>query len=413
MIICHGKTKMNTDTYPDIWEEIIQNKDIKAEDKEKAYYVFCRSSSEKKCIIKYGEEKGKEKWAEIHRRHSHKNTLEGFIERYGREEGWLRYKDKNERCSGTLEQFIRRHGEIEGLKKWEIFKSKCSGASKKFYSYCDMESVTPSQIKFWTNKGYSYDDSVEMISNMQSSNSGSLVKFIEKYGEENGREKWVALCEGKSLCRDVFIEKYGAQKWEEKIAKMKHAHSMEYFIEKYGEEGKNKWQERNKNKAVTLEKCIEKYGLENGSLIYDGWLNARFGKVVLYSKVSIAFFDAIIEDLKLENVFYKDNEYKFFVANNAINKEIKMIMPDFYMKEIGLVVEFQGDYFHKNPEEYKDTEENKRIWERDKDRIEIMKTIGVKDVLIVWESDYRKEPQKTTDIIKNEILKRLEGVRND
>jgi len=53
-----------------------------------------------------------------------KNSLEGFIKRYGKEEGRKKYNNFLEKISKahTLENYIAKYGEEEGTKKWKNYK---------------------------------------------------------------------------------------------------------------------------------------------------------------------------------------------------------------------------------------------------------------------------------------------------
>ena len=82
---------------------------------------------------------------------------------------------------------------------------------------------------------------------------------------------------------------------------------------------------------------------------------------------------------------------------------------DFYDKTKNLVIEFQGDYWHCNPNKYdKDFFHNvkkltaEEIWEYDQNKKNfICKELNNPIYLQIWESDYRNDPQK---IIKEILL---------
>ena len=76
----------------------------------------------------------------------------------------------------------------------------------------------------------------------------------------------------------------------------------------------------------------------------------------------------------------------------------KYIFLDYYIKELNIDVEFNGDIFHANPKIFKadDTpnpwfpeKTSKEIWESEAKRIDLLeKTMGTKTI-VVWENDYR------------------------
>ena len=80
--------------------------------------------------------------------------------------------------------------------------------------------------------------------------------------------------------------------------------------------------------------------------------------------------------------------------------------PDFIMGK--KIIEFNGDYWHKNPKIYSESDEGvKDKWEYDRNRLSELKSLGY-DVLVVWEMDYRNNPN---DVIAN-CLNHLQLLRN-
>lgn len=87
--------------------------------------------------------------------------------------------------------------------------------------------------------------------------------------------------------------------------------------------------------------------------------------------------------------------------------------PDELNQQLKVVVEFYGDYAHANPKIYKDPDEYitlcKRTvleqWNRDRKRLGVFYKHGY-TVIIVWESDYRKNPELQIQRIKDEISRK-------
>ena len=109
--------------------------------------------------------------------------------------------------------------------------------------------------------------------------------YIEKYGEEEGKQKWKELCTSKiSFTEDHYIEKYGEQKgkqkWRDvvrrKVATWKANHEagkfktymlLEDYQHKYGvEDGYKRWKRKCKNIAYGSSRqfYIDKYGKDDG-----------------------------------------------------------------------------------------------------------------------------------------------------
>ena len=67
------------------------------------------------------------------------------------------------------------------------------------------------------------------------------------------------------------------------------------------------------------------------------------------------------------------------------------------------IIEFNGDYWHCNPIKYNENYYNSHLkmmakerWKNDEIRQENIEGLGY-DVLVIWESDYRKSPQQTLE----------------
>jgi hypothetical protein len=96
---------------------------------------------------------------------------------------------------------------------------------------------------------------------------------------------------------------------------------------------------------------------------------------------------------------------------------------DFYIKELKISIEFNGDMWHANPSIYKKYDKphpfekewtSEYIWNRDKNRLDFLlnDTDYVDNVIIIWEKDFKKDGlDKTVENILNQIekLKKLEN----
>ena len=92
-------------------------------------------------------------------------------------------------------------------------------------------------------------------------------------------------------------------------------------------------------------------------------------------------------------------------TNILLEKRIKnsKIFADIQIPNIKLVIEFNGDYWHCNPQKYKSDYFNKKkslyakeIWERDAQRLEKIKKLGY-SVVVVWENDFLMDKDKIYD----------------
>jgi G:T-mismatch repair DNA endonuclease (very short patch repair protein) len=89
---------------------------------------------------------------------------------------------------------------------------------------------------------------------------------------------------------------------------------------------------------------------------------------------------------KIKNLKYKP------VGSYQVDKYVC----DIFIKELNLIIEFNGDYWHCNPKKYdKDylhphkNKTAKEIWEEDKLRIDNIKSYGY-NLIVIWESDFEK-----------------------
>jgi len=258
-------------------------------------------------------------------------------------------------------------------------------------------------IQFWINKGFSENEAIEKIRLLQSNNS----KHVKNH--KNGRDIETYMSKGFTL-EDAKIE----------LKNIQNTNSLSKFIKRYGEiEGVNKYKERNYKWQNTLDSrfskdirktwssftyidCIAKYGKDYA----DNWLKSRIKKIGKgYSKISIQLFDSLNNILQ-RPFYYGENEY-------VLKREKWTYLIDFYDSQTNKAIEFNGTLFHADPRFYNENDIvnpwtkalAKDIWLRDKIRIEHIKTI-IGDVLIIWEDDYYRHPemviQQCLTFLKNE-----------
>lgn len=78
---------------------------------------------------------------------------------------------------------------------------------------------------------------------------------------------------------------------------------------------------------------------------------------------------------------------------------------DFYLPELNLILEIDGDYWHGNPEKY--SEEELKGHQKRARRVDEHKTkwalLHSIPILRFWESDIRKKPKMVMEILKKEL----------
>ena len=192
-----------------------------------------------------------------------------------------------------------------------------------------------------------------------------------------------------AITKEHMIEKYGEEKgnkrWNEYVDRQKYTKSKEYMVNKFGYDG---WVRINKLKAITLDNFIRKYDEEEGNKRWNEYIKMM---TRTYSKSSQKFFNELDQ--------YLNNNYTTYYATKNTEISRGKYRLDYYIKELNICIEFNGDHFHGNPNKFCDDikchpyDKNltaKDLQIRDKIRNEFLfKNFGIK-TYIVWESDYKK-----------------------
>jgi len=233
--------------------------------------------------------------------------------------------------------------------------------------------------EFWIEKGHSEAEAVlkskEVMNDIHSKTSIKLKANPEKYASKYPTKKEYYLSKG-------FNEKEAAQK----ISEIQNRFSLKKCIEKYGKE----------DGEVVFVKRQEKW---QQSLVDNG--NVKGG----YSKISQVLFYQILEQYNkrdINNVFFWTKNREYF-----LKKDSYIYLYDFCDIKKKKIIEYNGDQYHANPKIYEknDTphpyhkDKNwtaEKIWEKDASKIELAKSSGF-EVLTIWDSEYRKNPQQTIE----------------
>jgi len=269
----------------------------------------------------------------------------------------------------------------------------------------------------------------------------TLEKMISLYGREDGERRWAEYCEkqkitnlfeyksqkfgwtqkqfkefnqSRSVTKNNLISKYGEklgiEKWNQYIVKQKYTKSLQYLIEKYGiHEGHLKYLDINKAKALTLSNYISKFGKSNGT--------EKFKQIVLkrdsyFSKISQSFFSELDNRISHLNLttYYHNKNGEFGKGLSNINRYSKL---DFYISEINLAIEYNGDYWHANPKFYKcsdilyNNQMAKDIWKTDELRQSALFTEHSIETIVVWQYDDLCNRDKKINELIYEIEKRI------
>jgi hypothetical protein len=254
----------------------------------------------------------------------------------------------------SLRTHIARHGEHEGKKRYAEYGEKQRESNSFEYK----------QQKFgWTT---------EQFKEYNKSRSVTLEKCIQRHGTEKGLDLW-----------NNYVER------------QRYTNSLEYYKEKYAEEGHEKWlaynQEKAKSSKVTW--VMEKY-----QVTFDEAVEI-IGSRAPTSHTSIAevIFVDNFEKLLGTPVPYSVKTKQFCIWNHYVDGPCFYDLADSSRKKI---IEFHGDYWHCNPikynSEYVITQNGmtaKQIWERDNLKRQAALDRGFQ-IMVVWHSDFEARPDQ-------------------
>lgn len=253
----------------------------------------------------------------------------------------------------TEENLVLKYGKQDGLDRWNSYKEKQSISNSFNYKQ---------KNHGWTNNEFE---------EFNKSRASTLSNFVKRHGESVGIRKWDEYCE-----------------------RQRYTTSKEYYIEKYGNvDGIKRWREycKDRAKASNIEFIMERYDLTSTgaeSLLSE----RRSGQYVSNGeRVFLEYIHTFLTDIS-----YDYNNKQYCIWNQHTNS------PMFYdatstkrMK----IIEYNGDYWHANPEKYEKDFVLKQsgasaeeIWERDRLKICSANDRGF-EVFTVWENEFITNPE--------------------
>lgn len=283
---------------------------------------------------------------------------------------------------------------------------------------CIKKSYETGSPEFWINKGFSEEESKIKFKEYTEKRVSSLLEGDKKRLEENpdyysekshnsvkywskrGLSLEDALVESRKVLKDIGTKSSIIFKSNREKYASKYPTKIEYYLSRgyTEEEGNQLISER--QKTFILENLIDKHGKEKGTSIYNDrqkkWLRSLHSNGNLksgYSLVSQELFKSIDSN-------FTDNQFQFKLKNGEFI--ISKYAVDFIDHSSNKIIEFNGDIYHANPSIYNESDNpnpwNRKltssdIWRYDKIRNDEIKSMGYK-VLVIWESDYRRDRQK-------------------
>ena len=181
---------------------------------------------------------------------------------------------------------------------------------------------------------------------------------------------------------------------KELLHQRQHTFSLEKCIEKYGEEeGYKIWKERQEKWQNTLKSKPDEERIEINRKKLNIHSISRAERE-LYNEL-LKFNDNIISQLHLKN------NNNFFIYDIAFNNKI---------------IEYNGDYWHASKGRFNANDivrHNKQtgvpifakeIWEHDNEKLNFAKSLGY-DVLVIWESEYKSNKKEALEKCKMFLMK--------
>lgn len=228
----------------------------------------------------------------------------------------------------------------------------------------------------------------EAISIIHSRNSSPF--YIENHGSKDEYLKY------QTRDDSWVVNTYGVDYLNEYHKKLKHSHTLEYNISKYGEElGREIFNKKCASKdSMSFNFALKKF---NGNIekanVYRLYRIEQTRPITnsFYSKESIRFFDKLIEVLNITNNYlYKENELR--LKNNG-----NYFYYDFTLINKKKIIEYNGTTFHVNVDKLTKEELIKwkqpftnESWENVYKYDMIKKEVATKngyDVLYIWSDD--------------------------
>jgi hypothetical protein len=312
---------------------------------------------------------------------------ETYIFQYGEDLGiklFLEYQNFQSKAGVSLDWFQIKYGYELGTIKWLNLK-KSQSERAKINSKNDIW-ISKGSKRYWLKRGY---DEIESTQLSLKYNSYSKQYWISKgLTYEQAQNKVLE----RIWTSDKFINKNNINLQETKNKLVLSIKKSDYYKihKKYGL--KKYW--------------IFKYGYDLGCQRYETFLFKRSlypkRKVKRQSNIAIKFFDELL-------TYIPDKENVYYYNHNG-EKKIGKYYVDFYYK--GIVIEFNGDFWHGNPRFYKEYNYNtvlkkfySEIWDHDDIKnSNILKIDYIKELFIIWEDRDKTKESLTSlclDLIKN------------
>lgn len=281
----------------------------------------------------------------------------------------------------------------------------------------------------WEPSKFAFEISDEDYKKSKNEYALTEEKMIKKYGKKEGVKKWENYCKrqaetntfeykqknygwskeefdaynkSRAVTKNNMIQKYGEEgieKYNNYIEKQRITKSWDYMVKVYGVK---KAREINKSKALTKDNFIKKYGEIDGE---EKWKKYIDNRETPFSKISQECFD------RLDAILSKDHDTYYYSKNKEYPIECGNIVYhlDYYIKDLNICIEFNGSIFHGDPRIYEDNEHcnpfnpkitAKELQEKDIKRYKDLYIFHKIKTFVIWELDYINDWNEKEFIIK-------------
>lgn len=236
-------------------------------------------------------------------------------------------------------------------------------------------------LEFWTSRGYSEEEALikkkEVMVEIHEKTFKKLLMNPEKYLDKHPTRIEYYLKRG-----------YSENEAKIKLSERQRTFSKEICIKKHGEElGLKIFQERQNKWIETLNKKTDAEKAE---------INRKKINKIPYSQISQKLFWELYEIVGNTKTVFAENKGEFYLKNEANN----WFCYDYVDHIRKKCIEFNGDFWHCNPSMYESEhfhpvkmEKAKEIWKFDEAKIKLIEKKDY-EVLVIWETDYRNNPQQ-------------------
>jgi len=286
--------------------------------------------------------------------------------------GW----DEKESYVKSKENKQKNCKSVYGRQTW---LEKINPATNKNYTIIEADfernSRRPIRKEYWINKGYTEDEAVKLAINTKIQNN--------KKGSEQSVKSNMRRVTSKR-CKEYYtIRGYSVKEATDMVSNNQRLFSKEICIKKYGKlDGLAVWQARQNSWQTTLNaKSTEEKARINRLKLTKGITVSNAEKIIL-EKIKLTI-PTVIHQFTLSHLNKKQYIYDI-MANNKI-------------------IEYHGDFWHSNPMTYSPDFINPRTkikaidkWHNDNKKLQYARARGY-DILVIWESDFKKNREETID----------------